>query len=162
MVSEQFVIKMTRGSWVVMFRRFKYSSLVKLVYETESIRNKKNLDKVMRVHTHDYIQDSFSYLILKVWEEGSQNYCLSFVFYTFSCHVCAIRVCVRRLWWERNADSRSNLTCLPLQGLSKAIGIIFCFKDMKWWQVVYRWMRKAKFWFMGGEMKLVFSSNTLD
>jgi len=54
-----------------MFRRFKYSSLVKLVYETESIRNKKNLDKVMRVHTHDYIQDSFSYLILKVWEEGS-------------------------------------------------------------------------------------------
>jgi len=40
------------------------------VDETESIKNKKYLDRVMRVHTHDYIRDNFPFLILK-WEEGS-------------------------------------------------------------------------------------------
>jgi len=38
-----------------MSRRLKYSSLVELVCGTKSIKNKKRLDKVMRVHTHDYI-----------------------------------------------------------------------------------------------------------
>jgi len=42
-----------------------------LVDETESIKNKKYLYRVMRVHTHEYIRDNFPFLILKVWEEGS-------------------------------------------------------------------------------------------
>jgi len=34
--------------------------------ETGSIKNRKCFGRVIRVHTHDYIRDSFPFLILKV------------------------------------------------------------------------------------------------
>jgi len=53
MVSEQFVVRMTWGYGFVMPCGRKLSSLVEFVSETKSFKNKKRLDKVMRVHTHD-------------------------------------------------------------------------------------------------------------
>jgi len=49
-----------------MSRRLKYSRLVELVCVTKNIKHRKCLHKVMRVHTHDFIQNSFPFLILKV------------------------------------------------------------------------------------------------
>jgi len=36
-----------------MSHELEYSSLVEFVSETKSFKNRKHIDKVMRVHTHD-------------------------------------------------------------------------------------------------------------
>jgi len=43
-------------------RRHKLSSLVEFVSETKSFKNRKCLDNVMRVHTHDEIKGCFYFL----------------------------------------------------------------------------------------------------
>jgi len=48
-------------------RGHKLSSLVGFVSETKSFKNTKHLYKVMRVHTRDYIEYCFPFLILIVW-----------------------------------------------------------------------------------------------
>jgi len=53
MVSEQVVLRMTWGFGFVMPRVRKLPSLVEVVSETKSFKNRKHLDKVTRVHTHD-------------------------------------------------------------------------------------------------------------
>jgi len=52
MVSEQFVLRMTWDYGFVMPHGRKLPSLVEVVSETKSFKNKKRVDKVMRVHTH--------------------------------------------------------------------------------------------------------------
>jgi len=53
MVSEQFDLRMIWGCGFVMPRRRKFWSIVEFVNETKSFKNRKRLDKVMRVHTDD-------------------------------------------------------------------------------------------------------------
>jgi len=62
MVSEEFVLWMTWGCGFVMPCRRKLSSLVEFVSESKSFKNRKRLDKVMWLHTHDYIKGCFSFL----------------------------------------------------------------------------------------------------
>jgi len=56
----------------VMSSLFKSSSLVEFVCETGSIKNRKCLCRIMRVHTHDYRRCSFPFLILKVWRKENR------------------------------------------------------------------------------------------
>jgi len=55
-------------------RRRKLSSLVGFVSETKSCKNRKRFDRVMRVHTHDYIKGCFPFLILMfLGKEGDRQ-----------------------------------------------------------------------------------------
>jgi len=61
------------------------------------------------------ISEIFSFLNSKGFGKREGSY-VEFLSYTFSCYVCTHVLCVCYLWWQRNANSRSNLTCLPCKG----------------------------------------------
>jgi len=67
MVSEQFVLRMTWGCGFVMPRGRKVLSLVEFISKTKGFKNRRRLDKVMRVQLMTRSKVVFPFLILMVW-----------------------------------------------------------------------------------------------